>query len=61
MRFSALLSLGCRLIEGSGSRVRFEKEGLVAAFHGPNPERQAKRYQVGDARAYLQQLGVTKP
>ena len=56
-----LLSLGCRLIEGSGSRVRFEKEGLVAAFHRPHPERQAKRYQVRDARAYLQQLGVTKP
>ena len=56
-----LLSLGCRLIEGSGSRVRFEKEGLVAAFHRPHPERQAKRYQVRDARAYLQQLGVMKP
>lgn len=55
------LSLGCRLIEGSGSRVRFERDGLVAAFHRPHPEKEAKRYQVRDARLYLQQLGVTKP
>ncbi|MEX6508082.1 type II toxin-antitoxin system HicA family toxin [Jiella sp. M17.18] len=53
-----LLAAGCRLIEGSGSRVRFEKDGLVASFHRPHPGREAKRYQVRDAREYLEKLGM---
>ena len=52
------LALGCRLIEGDGSRVRFEREGMVAIFHRPHPAKEAKRYQVRDARAYLARLGV---
>ena len=53
-----LVALGCRVIEGSGSRVRFEKNGLIAMFHRPHPEKEAKRYQVRDAREYLVKLGV---
>jgi len=49
---------GCRVIEGDGSRVRFEKDGLVASFHGPHPVKEAKRYQVRDARDYLTRLGI---
>lgn len=55
---SLLLSLGCKLVEGRGSRVRFEKDGIVASFHRPHPEKEAKRYQVRDARRYLSQLGT---
>lgn len=53
-----LLSLGCRIVEGNGSRVRFEKDGKLTFFHRPHPEKEAKRYQVTQARAYLQELGV---
>ena len=53
-----LTAVGCRLIEGSGSRVRFELHGVVATFHRPHPQKEAKRYQVRDAREYLKKLGV---
>jgi hypothetical protein len=59
-RIEGLLSaVGCRVIEGSGSRVRFERDGLVASFHRPHPAKEAKRYQVRDARSYLAKLGVS--
>ena len=57
---SLLLAAGCRLIEGRGSRVRFEKDGDVETFHRPHPAKEAKRYQVRDARAYLIRLGVSE-
>lgn len=54
-----LIAVGCQVIEGNGSRVRFEKDGLVASFHRPHPAKEAKRYQITDARDYLEKLGVT--
>lgn len=54
-----LLASGARLIEGRGSRVRFEKDGEVVTFHRPHPAKEAKRYQVRDARAFLERIGVT--
>ena len=53
-----LVAAGCNVIEGSGSRVKFECRGNVASFHRPHPEKEAKRYQVRDAREYLTKLGV---
>lgn len=53
-----LVSAGCTVIEGSGSRVRFVKNGVIASFHRPHPGKEAKRYQVRDARAFLEKLGV---
>jgi hypothetical protein len=53
-----LVAVGCRVIEGSGSRVRFELKGVVTAFHRPHPAKEAKRYQVRDAREYLIKLGI---
>jgi hypothetical protein len=55
---SLLLSVGCRLVEGSGSRVRFEFRGHIASFHRPHPAKQAKRYQVRHARDYLVSIGL---
>lgn len=55
---SLLVAAGCRIIEGSGSRVRFEKDGEIEAFHRPHPAKEAKRYQVRAARAFLIRLGV---
>ncbi len=58
-RIEALLvAIGCRVIEGSGSRVRCEKDGIIASFHRPHPEKEAKPYQVRDARYFLDNLGV---
>lgn len=53
-----LVACGCRVVEGSGSRVRFDKEGMIEAFHRPHPNKEAKRYQVRAARAYLARLGM---
>ncbi len=55
---SLLVSAGARVIEGSGSAVRFECNGVIARFHRPHPDKDAKRYQVRDARAFLSAIGV---
>jgi hypothetical protein len=55
-----LLACGCRVIEGSGSRVRFEKNGILGNFHRPNPAKEAKKYQVKIVRAFLIELGIRK-
>lgn len=54
-----LIAVGCEVIEGSGSRVRFVKDEKVESFHRPHPAKEAKRYQVRAARAFLERLGVT--
>ena len=53
-----LLALGARTVEGRGSRVRFELNGVVAAFHRTHPENGAKPYQLRDARRFLEQAGL---
>ena len=55
---SLLVACGCEVIEGSGSRVRFNHGGSIASFHRPHPEKEAKRYQVKEAREYLLLIGV---
>jgi len=58
-RIEALfVALGAQVIEGRGSRVRFELKGVVATFHRPHPAKEAKPYQVRDARAFLETAGV---
>lgn len=52
------IALGAAVIEGRGSRVRFELNGVVATFHRPHPEKEAKPYQVRDARRFLEQAGI---
>jgi HicA toxin of bacterial toxin-antitoxin, len=52
-----LVAIGCRVLEGSGSRVRFERGGIVASFHRPHRAKVAKRYQVRDVREFLVTLG----
>ena len=55
---SLLRSIGCRAIEGAGSSVTFERDGLRVYFHRPHPRREALRYRVRDARAFLERIGV---
>ncbi|MCK6561024.1 type II toxin-antitoxin system HicA family toxin [candidate division KSB1 bacterium] len=52
------VALGARVIEGSGARVRFELHNVIATFHRPHPRKEAKPYQVRDARRFLEQLGI---
>ena len=55
---SLLRAAGAVVIEGGGSRVRFACNGLIASFHRPHPAKEAKRYQVRDARDFLTKIGV---
>lgn len=55
---SLLKSVGCDLIEGSGSAVSFRHGEHVEYFHRPHPEKEAKRYQVRAARGLLERMGV---
>ena len=56
---SLFKALGARTIEGRGSRVRFELNRVVATFHRPHPQKEAKTYQVRDAKRFLLQAGIT--
>lgn len=59
-RVEALLkAAGCEVVEGNGSRVRFVHGSHVAMFHRPHPRKEAKAYQVEQARAFLILIGVT--
>jgi len=53
-----LIAIGCRVTEGNGSRARFEKDGVIATFHRPHPAKEAKPYQVHDARQFIENIGV---
>ena len=55
---SLLLAVGCELIEGSGSRIAFIRDGQKADFHRPHPDKEAKPYQVRNAKDFLTKLGV---
>lgn len=55
---SVLVAAGCRVIEGSGSSVTFEKNGVRAYFHRPHPQKEALRYRVEAAREFLADIGV---
>ncbi|WP_349292423.1 type II toxin-antitoxin system HicA family toxin, partial [Pseudomonas sp. MWU12-2319] len=48
-------AVGAKTIEGNGSLVRFELNDAVGTFHRPHPDKEAKPYQVRDARAFLEQ------
>lgn len=53
-----LVAAGAQMIEGRGSRVRFALGEEVATFHRPHPAKEAKRYQVREARDFLERIGV---
>jgi hypothetical protein len=55
---SLLVAVGGEILEGAGSRVTFVFEGHVESFHRPHPAKEAKRYQVKQAKAFLASIGV---
>jgi hypothetical protein len=52
-----LLLLGVVKSEGSGSRVRFTRDGRVLGIHQPHPHPELKKYQVEAVREFLQLIG----
>ena len=54
-----LVAAGCMLTEGNGSRVRFDNDGLAFSAHRPHPGKEARRYQVEQAREFLAKLEIT--
>lgn len=51
-------AIGAKIIEGNGSRVRIELNGVVGTFHKPHPQKEIKRYQVKDVREFLEKTRV---
>jgi hypothetical protein len=54
-----LIASGARVVEGRGSRVRFVYKGIPATFHRPHPGKEARPYQIRDAKKFLETMGVT--
>ena len=52
-----LASLGVEKKEGSGSRVRFTRDGVVLGIHQPHPRPELKKYQVEAVREFLLKIG----
>jgi hypothetical protein len=44
--------------ESEGSRIRITKNQQVLTVHRPHPEKEAKPYQIADARTFLENLGI---
>lgn len=51
-------ALGGSVLEREGSRVRIELNGAQWRCHRPHPGKEAKRYQVEEARELLERAGV---
>lgn len=51
-------ALGDSVLEREGSRVRIELNGEQWRCHRPHPGKEAKRYQVEEARELLERAGV---
>ena len=55
---SLFKALGGTVTEREGSRVKVELSGLQWRCHRPHPGKEAKRYQVEEARELLERAGV---
>lgn len=55
---SLLISCGAKVVEGRGSRVRFELNDVTATFHRPHNRKEAHSYQVRDVRRFLEEAGT---
>lgn len=55
---SLIKALGGTIEEREGSRVRIELKGEQWRCHRPHPGKEAKRYQVEEARELLERTGV---
>jgi hypothetical protein len=51
-------ALGGSVSEREGSRIKIELQGEQWRCHRPHPGKEAKRYQVEEARELLERIGV---
>ena len=51
-------ALGGSISEREGSRVNIELKGEQWRCHRPHPGKEAKRYQIEEARELLERLGI---
>ena len=56
---SLLWACGAAIMEGSGSRVGIELNGVRAVVHRPHPQPEVGRATGGDIRDFLTEAGVT--
>ncbi len=55
---SVVIALGGAVAEREGSRVKITLQGEQWHAHRPHPGKEAKRYQVEEAREMLERLGI---
>jgi HicA toxin of bacterial toxin-antitoxin, len=55
---SLILALDGRVLQGDGSRVRFDLNDVSLNIHSPHPQKELKRYQVKAVREFLINAGV---
>lgn len=55
---SLVVALGGTVVEREGSRVRIALHGALWRCHRPHPGKEAKRYQVEEAREFLERARV---
>ena len=53
------VALGGEVVEGAGSRITMELNDSRAHFHRPHPSKEAKKYQVENAREFLERQEIT--
>ena len=53
-----LIAVGCKCVEGAGSRVSFSLNNYRLDLHRPHPSKEAKRYQIKDIQTFLLMIGV---
>ena len=53
-----LVTAGCEVEEGSGSRVAFLRGDARVFLHRPHPGKEARRYQVEAVREFLDGLEI---
>jgi HicA toxin of bacterial toxin-antitoxin, len=55
---SLILALDGQVLQGDGSRVRFDLKDVSLNIHSPHPQKELKRYQVKAVREFLLNAGV---
>ena len=53
-----LHSLGAKISEGNGSRIRIELKGERAVFHRPHPEKVTDKGAIKSMRKFLENAGI---
>lgn len=55
---SLILALDGQVLQGDGSRVRFDLNDVSLNIHSPHPQKELKRYQVKTVRELLVNAGI---